>query len=123
MKRIGLLILITLIGFNLKSYSQNDSIQAALKNADGFVEYLNSKIKYPDICRENGIYGDVEVKFKINYKGCIDSIEVVRSPHIALSYAVTSVLKKTKCKWIPAKLNGVPVSAGLEFTTYFKLDD
>lgn len=123
MKRIALLILIALISSYLKSYSQTDTIPASIKNADNFVEYLNSKITYPDICKENGIYGDVKVRFKINHKGCIDSIEVVESPDISLSYAVTSVLKKTKCKWIPAKLNGSPVSVHLEFTTYFKLDD
>jgi protein TonB len=75
-----------------------DGLQALYK-------WLGSNIKYPTICRENGIMGKVVVRFIVEKDGSINQPQVVRSAHPSLDEEALRVVK-TMPRWKPGKQQG-----------------
>ena len=70
----------------------------------------------------NRIQGKVDFSFQITSAGCIDSIQILNSPHELLSTEVIRVLEKTKCRWTPGSVNQIPVRTALSSSITFYLD-
>jgi protein TonB len=73
-------------------------------------EFINSKIRYPAIARENGIEGTVYVQFVVGADGTVSQVEVLRGPGGGLNEEAMRVVGLLP-KWKPGKQRGkaVPV--------------
>lgn len=87
-------------------------------------EFINNNLRYPDEARKAGLSGVVEVKFKINYAGKVEDIEVMKgiSPECdAEAIRLTSLING----WSPGVRQGKPVNSfvclPIEFKGYNKL--
>lgn len=67
----------------------------------GLDTYLAQNIRYPDICREQGIEGTVYVQFIVDTKGDYRDVQVVKGPHPAMNKEALRVMS-TMPKWTPA---------------------
>ncbi len=76
--------------------------------------------QYPEEAKRLGIEGAVVLKLYISENGCIEDIEIVKSPHELLSIASKKAIAGIKFK--PAKVSGKTVPVCLELTLRFKLN-
>jgi len=104
-------------------YCQSDATMAFIRGQENFKNYIIKYVEYPGYAREMGIEGTVVIAFQVNKKGCIDSLQVLNSPHEILSNASIKAVKKTKCKWTPGMNKGKPVDVWLTIPIYFKLQE
>jgi protein TonB len=87
-----------------------DSAAMPVGGLDTFYRYIGMNIQYPVVARRSGITGKVIVEFVIEKDGSISSenIKVLKSPHESLSEEAVRLMKNAP-KWVPGKLQGIPV--------------
>ena len=73
-----------------------------------FRNWVQNNVKYPQIALENGIQGNVVIKFVVEKDGKLSNFQVLQSPDKTLSDAAVQVLQKSP-KWKPAKQRNKPV--------------
>ena len=73
-----------------------------------FRSWVMQHVKYPSIALENGVQGNVVVKFVVEKDGTLSSFQVLQSPDKTLSEAALEVLQKSP-KWKPGKQRNKPV--------------
>ena len=88
---------------------------------DGYMEYLRKNVKYPAICRENGIQGRVLVSFVVNKDGSIVETEVVKGVHPSLDKEALRVISEMP-KWKPGTQRGKPVRVKYSCPVNFRLN-
>lgn len=67
-----------------------------------FRNWVQSKVKYPQLAQENNISGRVLLMFVVEKDGTLTNIEVLQTPDSSLSEEAIRVLK-TSPKWEPGK--------------------
>ena len=67
-----------------------------------FRNWVQSKVRFPQIAQENGISGRVLLMFVIERDGTLTNIQVLQTPDSSLSDEAIRVLK-TSPKWTPGK--------------------
>ncbi len=67
-----------------------------------FRNWVQSKVRYPQIAQENGISGRVLLMFVIERDGALTNIQVLQTPDSSLSDEAVRILK-TSPKWTPGK--------------------
>lgn len=82
---------------------------------------IYSKVKYPELARENNIEGKVVLKFVIDELGFVSQEEVVRSIHESLDQESMRVLKLLDV-WAPGYQNGVPMKVYYHLPIMFRLE-
>lgn len=82
--------------------------------------WLNKNIRYPEICREQGIQGRVSVQFVINKDGSIVDVKPLRSPDQHLADEAVRVVKSMP-KWKPARQGNKPVRMRYVLPVMFRL--
>ncbi len=87
---------------------------------DAMMHWIYSKIKYPEICVENGVEGKVIAKFVISKFGEVGEITILQSPHPDLDAEVLRVLKMMP-KFSPAMQNQQLVPVYMYWPVVFKL--
>jgi len=76
---------------------------------DGLDAYLQKNVRYPQLCREEGIEGTVYVQFIVDTKGNYREVQVVKGANPAMNAEALRVMSAMP-KWEPAKDdNGVLV--------------
>lgn len=85
------------------------------------LEYLRKNIKYPSICRENGIQGRVLIQFIVNKDGSIVDPEVVKPVNPYLDKEALRVIS-TMPSWKPGSQRGKPVRVKFTVPVNFKLN-
>ncbi len=85
-----------------------------------FQKYIYSKLKYPDIARENGISGKVVVKFVVDQTGKVTNVEILRGVDPALDEEALRVVRSSP-PWSPGKQRGRPVKVQFVFPITFVL--
>lgn len=75
------------------------------------LKYISEHIKYPEICRENGIQGKVFVQFVIGIDGTVSNVSIVKGVDKYLDEEALRVISILPA-WSPGKQRGkaVPVS-------------
>lgn len=73
-------------------------------------KYLTDNMKYPEMAKENGVEGIVNVAFTVKADGSIGSIKIVRMIDPDLEQEAIRLVKSMP-KWTPADENGTPVDA------------
>lgn len=69
---------------------------------EGLDDHLTNNIRYPEICREQGIEGTVYVQFIVDTKGNYRDVQVVKGVHPALNKEALRVMSAMP-QWTPAK--------------------
>lgn len=85
-----------------------------------FRNWVQSNVKYPQIALENGIQGNVVIKFVVEKDGKLSNIQVLQSPDKTLSDAAVQVLQKSP-KWKPGKQRNKPVRVTYTLPVAFKI--
>lgn len=84
-------------------------------------EWTALNLKYPEAAREEGVQGQVAVRFLINANGEVTTPEVIRSSsHKVLDRAALQLVKRMP-KWKPATYKGKPVKIYSVLPVIFKL--
>jgi protein TonB len=86
-----------------------------------FRNWVQLNVKYPQIALENGIQGNVVVKFVVEKDGTLSNIQVLHSPDKTLSDAAIQVLQKSP-KWEPGKQRNKPVRVTYTLPISFKFN-
>lgn len=85
-----------------------------------FRNWVMANVKYPQIALENGIQGNVVVKFVVEKDGKLSNIQVLQSPDKTLADAAVQVLQKSP-KWKPGKQRNKPVRVTYTLPVSFKI--
>lgn len=82
--------------------------------------FLQKHLVYPELCKEHGIEGRVEVEFVINYSGKVSDVKVYSGAQKLLDREATRVVRKMP-KWRPGFNQGAPVACRYRIPIVFKL--
>ena len=85
-----------------------------------FRNWVQSNVKYPQIALENGIQGNVVIKFVVEKDGKLSNIQVLQTPDKTLADAAVQVLQKSP-KWKPGKQRNKPVRVTYTLPVSFKI--
>lgn len=89
--------------------------------SEALLAFLRENIKYPSICRENGIQGRVLVGFTVEEDGSISDIEVVKSVNPLIDKEAIRVISIMP-NWKPGQLSGKPVRVHYTVPITFRLN-
>ncbi|MFP4447291.1 MAG: energy transducer TonB [Bacteroidales bacterium] len=87
---------------------------------NGFRNYIQKNLKYPNVAAENGIEGTVFVKFVVDEDGSISNVEVMRGVDPALDEEAVRAIRDAP-EWEPGKQRGKPVRVQFTIPIVFKL--
>ena len=75
-----------------------------------FMNYVSANFEYPARCQENGINGDVQLRFVVEIDGRISTISVLKETKACpeFTFEAIRILKKSP-RWIPAQVKGKSV--------------
>ncbi len=89
-------------------------------DANQFSKWVNQRLVYPEIARENGVQGRVTLQFIIRKDGSISNIKVIRGVDPALDKEAVRVVSMSP-KWTPGMVNGRVVPVTYTFPVIFQL--
>jgi tetratricopeptide (TPR) repeat protein len=72
-------------------------------------DFFNKYVVFPDDLLPDSKNQNVVISFIILRDGQIDSVKVLKNPSKSATYQTLAVLEKSVGKWIPTKINGIPV--------------
>lgn len=87
-----------------------------------FRNWVQSRVRYPQIAQENGIQGKVTLQFVIERDGTLTNIVVLQSPDRSLSDEAIRVLKMSP-KWSPGKQRSQPVRVKYTLPVDFRIQN
>ena len=85
-----------------------------------FTKWVNQRLVYPLVAKENGIQGKVTLQFIVEKDGTLSNIKVVRGVDPALDKEAIRLVTMSP-KWTPGKVDRKPVRTLLTFTVLFQI--
>ncbi len=85
------------------------------------MSYLSKNIKYPVIAQEQGIQGNVVLRFVVSKDGSVTDVTIMRSLDPSCDKEAIRVVKSMP-KWIPGRQNGIPVAVFYTLPIRFRLE-
>ena len=79
-------------------------------DANEFSKWVNSKLVYPEIAKENGVQGRVTLQFTVNADGTVSNVKVLRGVDSSLDKEAVRVVSSSP-KWKPGKQRGTKCCA------------
>lgn len=89
-------------------------------DANTFRNWVNSRLEYPEIAKENGIQGRVMLQFTVGTDGRISNVVVVRGVDPVLDKEAVRVVSMSP-KWSPGKQRDRAVKVTYTFPVIFRL--
>ena len=89
-------------------------------DANTFSKWVNSKLVYPEIAKENGIQGRVTLQFTVNTDGSVSNVVVLRGVDASLDKEAVRIVSSSP-KWTPGRQRERPVKVTYTFPVIFKL--
>ena len=89
-------------------------------DANTFSKWVNSKLVYPEIAKENGIQGRVTLQFTVNTDGSVSNVIVLRGVDSSLDKEAVRIVSQSP-KWTPGRQRERPVKVTYTFPVIFKL--
>ena len=89
--------------------------------AEAEKEYIARNMKYPQMAKDNGIEGVVQVLFTVKADGSIGNIKIKRMVDPDLEGEAIRLVKQMPA-WTPANDNGTPVESTAEMSVAFTLE-
>ena len=84
------------------------------------MKYLQKNLRYPQICKEQGVQGRVIVQFVVNTDSTITDVNVIKSVNPHLDEEAVRVVKAMP-KWNPGKQRGELVRVRFTLPVTFRL--
>ncbi len=89
-------------------------------DANEFSKWVNSKLLYPEIAKENGVQGRVTLQFTVNPDGSVSNVKVLRGVDSSLDNEAVRVVSMSP-KWKPGKQRDRAVKVTYTFPVIFQL--
>ena len=89
-------------------------------DANEFSKWVNSKLQYPEIAKENGVQGRVTPQFTVNPDGSVSNVKVLRGVDSSLDKEAVRVVSMSP-KWKPGKQRDRAVKVTYTFPVIFQL--
>ena len=90
------------------------------EDANKFAAWVNSRVVYPEIAKENGIEGRVVLQFTIGTDGRLQDLKVLSSPDETLSKESLRVVSGSP-KWEPGRQRDRAVKVSYTFPVIYRL--
>lgn len=85
-----------------------------------FSKWVNSRLVYPEVAKENGVEGRVTLRFTIGKDGRVQDVQVLGSPDETLSREAVRVVSSSP-KWEPGRQRDRAVKVTYTFPVIYKL--
>ena len=89
-------------------------------DANNFRTWVNSKLEYPEIAKENGIQGRVMLQFTVGADGKVSNVKVLRGVDPTLDKEAVRVVSMSP-KWEPGRQRDRAVKVTYTFPVIFQL--
>ena len=89
-------------------------------DANEFSKWVNSRLVYPEIAKENGVQGRVTLQFTVNADGTVSNVKVLRGVDSSLDKEAVRVVSSSP-KWKPGKQRDRAVKVTNTFPVIFQL--
>ena len=89
-------------------------------DANEFSNWVNSKLVYPEIAKENGVQGRVTLQFTVEADGRVTNVKVLRGVDDSLDKEAVRVVSSSP-KWKPGKQRDRAVNVTYTFPVIFQL--
>lgn len=89
-------------------------------DANTFSKWVNSRIVYPEIAKENGVQGRVTLQFVVNADGTVSNVKVLRGVDSSLDKEAVRVVSSSP-KWTPGRQRDRAVKVTYTFPVIFQL--
>lgn len=90
------------------------------KDANEFAKWVNSRVVYPEVCREMGVQGRVTLQFTIGTDGRVGDVRVVKGADPVLDQEALRVVSSSPA-WTPGKQRDRAVKVSYIFPVVFRL--
>lgn len=90
-------------------------------DANKFSKWVNQRLVYPEIARENGVQGRVVLQFTVGKDGSVYNVKVLRGVDPALDKEAVRVVSMSP-KWKPGTQRDKPVPVTYTFPVIFSLN-
>jgi protein TonB len=90
-------------------------------DANQFSKWVNQRLVYPEIARENGVQGRVVLQFTVGKDGSVYNVKVHRGVDPALDKEAVRVVSMSP-KWKPGTQRDRPVPVTYTFPVIFSLN-
>ena len=89
-------------------------------DANTFSKWVNSRLVYPEIAKENGVQGRVMLQFTVNADGTVSNVKVLRGVDSSLDKEAVRVVSSSP-KWKPGRQRDRAVKVTYTFPVIFQL--
>ncbi len=89
-------------------------------DANQFSKWVNGKLVYPEIAKENGVQGRVTLQFTVEKDGSVTKVKVLRGVDPSLDKEAVRVVSMSP-KWKPGKQRDCAVPVTYTFPVIFQL--
>lgn len=89
-------------------------------DANAFSKWVNERLVYPEIAKENGVQGRVLLSFTVGADGMVSGVKVLRGVDPALDKEAVRVVSMSP-KWTPGKQRDRAVKVTYTFPVIFQL--
>ena len=89
-------------------------------DANQFSAWVNKRLVYPEIAKENGVQGRVTLQFTVEKDGSVTKVKVLRGVDPSLDKEAVRVVSMST-KWKPGKQRDRAVPVTYTFPVYFQL--
>ena len=89
-------------------------------DANGFAKWVNSRLVYPEIAKDNGIEGRVTLQFTIGKDGRLEDVKVLSAPDESLAQEAVRVVSSSP-KWEPGRQRDHAVKVSYTFPVIYRL--
>ena len=89
-------------------------------DANNFSKWVNSRLEYPEIAKENGVQGRVTLQFTVETDGRVTNVKILRGVDSSLDKEAVRVVSSSP-KWTPGKQRDRAVKVTYTFPVIFQL--
>ncbi|MBO4263463.1 MAG: energy transducer TonB [Bacteroidales bacterium] len=89
-------------------------------DANDFSKWVNQRLVYPEVAKENGVQGRVMLQFTVNTDGTVSGVKVLRGVDPSLDKEAVRVVSQSP-KWTPGKQRDRKVKVTYTFPVIFQL--
>jgi len=89
-------------------------------DANAFTKWVNSRLVYPEVAKENGVQGRVHLQFTVEADGRVTNVKVLRGVDESLDKEAVRVVSQSP-RWSPGKQRDRAVKVTYTFPVIFQL--
>ena len=89
-------------------------------DANEFSKWVNARLVYPEVAKENGVEGRVTLQFTIDKEGRLGDVKVLSTPDETLAREAVRVVSSSP-KWKPGKQRDRAVKVSYTFPVIYRL--